>query len=176
MVREDLANFPRYPVPAGHSVRWHQPGDDELWLAIWAAAESRIAITPELFQHEFGQDLELLGDRQFFLLDSAGAPIGTATAWFDDDYHGWPFGRVHWVAIVPQAQGQGLSKSMMTITLERLREMGHTRACLTTSTSRLAAINLYTGFGFVPAVHTEEDRNVWLQLQPHVKQELRLGE
>ena len=175
MVREDLERFPHYPVPTCYSVRWHRSGDEELWREVWGAAESRISITPELFEGEFGHTRELLGDRQFFLLDAAGEAIGTATAWFDADYHGQPFGRVHWVALVPRAQGQGLSKSIMTITLEQLRKLGHVRACLTTSTSRLAAINLYREFGFVPGTHTEDDLAVWRQLQPHLKRKLRLA-
>ena len=116
MVRENLEGIPSYPLPAGHSVRWHKPRDEELWLAVWAAAERHFAITPEPFQREFRKSRELLGDRQFFPLDAAGGAIGTATAWFDESYHGQPFGRVHWVAIVPQMQGPALSKSMMTIT------------------------------------------------------------
>ena len=173
MIRNNLDGIPRYPLPAGYSVHWYKPGDEELWLAIWVAAERHFAITPELFQREFEKGRELLGDRQFFLLDAAGSAIGTATAWFDESYHGRPFGRVHWVAIVPQIQGQGLSKSMMTITCERLRELGHARACLGTSTAKLAAINLYSSFGFVPDIHSEEDLNAWRELEPHLKRKLQ---
>ena len=174
MIRNNLNGIPRYPLPAGYSVHWYKPGDEALWLAIWVAAERHIAITPELFQREFEKGRELLGDRQFFLLDAAGGAVGTATAWFDESYHRRPFGRVHWVAILPQMQGQRLSKPMMTITCERLRELGHARACLGTSTARIAAINLYSSFGFVPDIHSEEDLNAWRELEPHLKRKLRL--
>ncbi len=168
MIRQNLEGLPHHPLPSHYSVRWYQPGDEELWLAIWVPAEKYFAITPELFQSEFGASRELLGDRQFFLLDEKGEAIGTATAWFDKNYQGQSFGRVHWVAITPEMQGLGLSKPMMAITCRWLRELGHLRACLGTSTARLAAINLYCQFGFRPDIQTEEDLNVWRELEPHL--------
>lgn len=164
MVRQDLERIPFHPLPPGYSVRWHRPGDRALWVAIWAAAEKRLAITCQLYAKEFGADRALLADRQFFLLDGQGEAVGTATAWFGGPGRGREMGRIHWVAIVPALQGRGLSKPMMTIACERLRELGHRQAWLGTTTDRIAAVCLYRGFGFVPETRTAADRAAWREL------------
>ena len=69
--------------------------------------------------------------------------------------------RVHWVAIVPDHQGKGLAKPLLTAICNRLVEIGHDRAYLTTNTVRLPAINLYLAYGFEPEIDTDEDRRVW---------------
>ena len=175
MVQVDLDRVPQYPLQHSYSVRWYRPGDEELWAAIWTAAgdghhETRL----EQHQRQFAESPDQLPSRQFFLMNNSGQPVGTSTAWFDESYHGQPFGRVHWVAIVPEHQGRGLSKPLMTITCNRLRELGHERACLGTQTSRIAAINLYSEFGFVPDIRCQEDLVVWRQVQPHLKRDLVL--
>jgi GNAT superfamily N-acetyltransferase len=136
MIRENLANIPQFRLPSGFTVRWFREGDMALWLQI----------------HRF-------------LIDNQGRAIGTATAWFDDNYNGRRYGRVHWVAIVPDMQGKGLAKPLMTIICNCLRELGHDRAYLTTSTKRFPAINLYYQFGFVPEIKDSQDRAVWDELE-----------
>src|SRR6266478_805633 len=101
MIRQDLETIPEFHVPAGFALRWYQPGDEAFWLAIHKLADHHNQITPELFSDQFGTDPILLAERQCFLLDSSGHKIGTASAWFDDNFDGARIGRVHWVALVP---------------------------------------------------------------------------
>ncbi|MCD6291766.1 MAG: GNAT family N-acetyltransferase [Anaerolineae bacterium] len=169
MVREHLDDIPDYPPPPGYLIHWYEPGDEKHWLNIHLVADKYSTITPELYVREFGRDPQLLHKRQFFLLSPTGAAIGTATAWFDDDYQGLPYGRVHWVAIVPEMQGRGLGKVLMTTVCKRLRALGHDRAYLVTSTARIPAINLYLQFGFMPHIRSEEDLRVWQALRPRLK-------
>src|SRR6266436_1061974 len=164
MIREDLENMAEFPVPAGFTLRWHQPGDEAFWLTIHEVADHYNRITPELFAHQFGNDPFLLGQRQCFLFDSSGHAIGTASAWFDDNFDGGRIGRVHWVALLPQCQGRKLSKPLMTAVCRRLRELGHDRAYLTTKAARKPAIQLYLRFGFVPLIRNEMERAVWGQV------------
>ena len=179
MVRENLNNIPEHALPAGYSVRWYQPGDEKEWLAIHTAADTHNHITSELYARAFGGAEDLLKERQCFLIDSNDRAIGTATAWFHEskcgnskpgssrgneaptisdfgfrisNFNGASWGRVHWVAIVPEQQGRGLAKPLMTVVCHRLRELGHTHAYLTTSRARVVAINLYRTFGFVPMI------------------------
>jgi len=166
MERPTLDDLPDCPLPSGFSTRWFRPGDDKTWIDIHDKAEKHVEISPEVFSLEFGSDWELLGRRQCYLLDSASQAIATATAWFDDDYHGQPYGRLHWVAVVPEYQGRGLAKPLLKTVLRRMRELGHEKAYLRTSTARPVAVNLYKRFGFVPALRSEEDRAVWQQLNP----------
>jgi len=148
MIREHLRDLPRLELPAGFALRLYQPSDEAHWLRIHLAADLLQPITPDLFASQFGSDPGLLADRQFYLLAPGGEVIGTATAWFKDNFEGRRFGRIHWLAIIPEFQGRGLSKPLLSATCHRLRELGHDCAYLTTSLSRPAAIHLYRSFGF----------------------------
>src|SRR5207248_4802613 len=99
----------------------------------------------------------LLVERQCYLLNAFGQAIGTGTAWFNDNFEGKSFGRVHWLAILPEFQGRGLGKPLLTAICSRLRDLGHERAYLTTSTQRIPAIRLYLRFGFVPLIRDEPE-------------------
>ena len=174
MVREHLDGIPQHALPSGFTIRWYRPGDEAHWVAIHRLADRYNVITPERFTREFGRDPERLRQRQCFLLSPRGEVIGTATAWFDDDFRGRRYGRVHWVAIVPAMQGRGLSKPLMSVVCERLRALGHDRAYLTTSTARIPAINLYLQFGFAPYIRGSEDRRIWQALRARLKEPLAL--
>jgi len=150
MIRENLGNIPDYPVPPPYTIRWYRPGDEEAWLRIEREAEKYFPIEDDLFEKQFGEYPDLLPERQCFICNSEGNEIGTATAWFYNDESGKSYGLVHWVAIIPQEQGKGLGKPLMSAVCNRLKELGYERACLNTSTGRIPAINLYQKFGFVP--------------------------
>jgi len=166
MLRNRLDNIPAFALAAGFSWRWYRPGDETHWLRIHRFADPESEITADLFARRFGSDSNLLAQRQCYLQDTRGDLIGTATAWFDDDFLGARFGRIHYVAIVPGFQGRGLSRPLMSVVCQRLRELGHDRAYLATSTTRIAAINLYLSFGFVPLICSEEEAAAWRGICP----------
>jgi ribosomal protein S18 acetylase RimI-like enzyme len=161
MVRDNLEGIPEFAMPAGYSLRWYQPGDEENWFLIQAAADQFNEITRELFQRQFGSDQRLLAMRQCYLVDAQGKAIGTGSAWFNDNFEGEKFGRVHWVAVAPEYQRRGLGKAILTAVCRALRELGHERAYLTTETVRLRAIGLYLKFGFVPLIRSELEQELW---------------
>ena len=169
MIRRDLESLPYWPLPEGFSIRWYRPGDVEAWVRIHKEADFYNESTPGLYQEAFGNDETLLAKRQAFLCYDSGRQIGTAGAWFDDDYHGERFGRVHWVAIEPQYQGRGLSKPLASEICRRLVELGHERAYLTTATVRIPAINLYLQFGFEPDIRSDEDERAWSAIRGQLK-------
>jgi GNAT superfamily N-acetyltransferase len=169
MIRETLANIPVYSLPPGYALHWYQPGDESCWAAIQAAADRYNEITPELFAQQFCAADARLEERQCYLLDPAGGAIGTATAWVDDLSGDPAAGRIHWVAIVPAAQGRGLAKPLMTAVCQRLRALDHRTAYLTTSMARPVAIGLYLKFGFVPVLNDDEDRAHWQRLQEYLR-------
>ena len=164
----DLIATPRFELPEGIRARPYRQGDEPLWLKIQGAADRYNEITLELFRRQFGWDPSPLEERQLYLCSSAGEHIGTATAWFDPAYRGERWGRVHWVAIVPEWQGRGLGRALMSLTCQRLIELGHRRAFLTTSTARLPALNLYLQFGFLPEIRGESDRDAWRRMEPYL--------
>jgi len=148
MVCLTLSDTPHFSLPAEYAIRTYRPGDETAWAAIQNEADDYNAITPALFEQAFGSDQALLEARQLYLLDKSGREIGTSTAWFGDDEWGNAYGRVHWVAIVPEFQGRGLAKPLMSATCAALKEAGHERAYLTTDLKRVVALNLYRKFGF----------------------------
>lgn len=169
MVRADLAGVPQFDVPAPCAVRAYRPGDAEAWRRIQTASDAYGTFPPGRFEQQFGRDERVLAARQLYLCDGTGEAIGTMTAWLGeaDAWRGW--GRVHWVAVVPACQGRGLSKPLMALTLNRLRELGHERAYLTTATVRPPAINLYLRFGFLPHVQGASDVRAWRLVAPRLR-------
>jgi len=164
MARDNLESIPEFALPQSYSLRWYEPGDEAVWMRIQLRADTLNQITAELFEQQFGSDNALLAMRQCYLMNAEGAEIGTATAWFKNDFEGRNFGRVHWVAIVPEYQGRGLAKPLMTAICRRLCELGHARAYLSTSSARVKAIRLYLRFGFKPLIRSVEEREVWGEL------------
>ncbi len=149
MIRYDMDGIPFYPLPENYSIRAYAPGDENAWVELQKRADKFNKIDLELFHKSFGYDKNILVQRMLFLLNSGKKIIGTASAWFDNDYDGGKYGRIHWLAIHPDYQGKGLSKPLLSATCQKLVELGHDKAYLTTSSARIPAINLYLKFGFI---------------------------
>jgi GNAT superfamily N-acetyltransferase len=157
MVRADLLDLPRYPLPPGYGIRWHQPGDEPAWAALQAPFYDPGAITAGSFGEWFGTDAAAHEQRIAYLIDPAGRPAGTAAAWTYDGFRSPEWGRLHWVAMAGEQQGQGLSKPLLSAVLQRMVDLGHTAAYLTTDVSRPVAVALYRRFGFVPLAGGREE-------------------
>jgi GNAT superfamily N-acetyltransferase len=164
MIRENLEEIPQFDLPAGFKLRSHLPGDQARWMEIHIKADRYNTITPNLFQEQFGSDPAQLKERQCYLIAPDGGVIGTATAWFGKDNGANGLGRVHWVALLPEFQGRGLSKALLQEICMRLRALGHTGAYLSTCAERKPAIGLYLRFGFKPWIHNEQEREIWEKL------------
>jgi GNAT superfamily N-acetyltransferase len=165
MVRPDLGDLPVVLPPPGFALRLYHSGDDETWKRIHDEAERFHAVSLALFWREFGEAEAELPRRQLFLCDPEGREVGTATAWFTDDYRGRPWGRIHWVAVSEKHQGRGLGRALVSAVCQRFKELGHTRAYLTTESVRVPAINLYLSFGFRPELKHDGDRREWETLR-----------
>ena len=168
MIRENFDEITCFELPPSFSINWYEPGQEKSWVEIQRSADQYNTITLELFDREFNRNTESLAQRQCFLIDMHGTAIGTGTAWFDN-HNGLPYGRLHWVAIVPKMQGLGLAKPLLTTLCQRLRELGHRRAYLTTSPERIPAINLYLEFGFAPEIKDIHDSEVWDDIQNNIR-------
>jgi GNAT superfamily N-acetyltransferase len=175
MLRASLDDFPQFSLPHPFTIRWYQKGDELHWLAMKARSDPFHQADLAYYRNTYGAHADLLPERQAFLCDQAAQPIGTTTAWFED-FSGQPYGKVNWVFIVPEAQGQGLAKPLLSVIGQRLRLLGHTRALLYTLTSRLPAIHLYQTFGFVPCVRHAADRTAWNDINQHLRIPFRANE
>ncbi|MBI3957924.1 MAG: GNAT family N-acetyltransferase [Chloroflexi bacterium] len=170
MERAHLSDIPDYPLPDGYTLHWYEPGDEKHWLVVQRAAEEYLSISPELFVDQYGKNTQQLHQRLFFLRAASGATIATSASWFTRGDPTSPVGRIHWVAITPEYQGRGLGNPLMSIACQRLRQLGHTSARLTTSTARIPAINLYLKFGFRPIDFERTGQAVWRRLQNYLKE------
>jgi GNAT superfamily N-acetyltransferase len=150
MVRDDVANFPLYVLPAGYHFRMYREGDDATWNYLQEAAEPFFKVTPELFVREYGEHLDVLPDRMFFVESETGEAAASISAWWEHDRNN-PLerGRIHWVVVHPNHQRRGITKPMMTRAMQRLAA-SHPSAMLGTSTGRTWAIKVYLDFGFYP--------------------------
>ena len=148
-------NFERIesrPFPSGYSLRSFQPGDERHWADIeQRAGEFRtIADGMAAFDREFRPHHNRLNSRMLFLVDANGEPIGTTTAW-QGEHDGRQMGRIHWVAIVPDHQGNGLARPLVAAAFERIAQDDN-EAYLTTQTWSWRAVALYRSFGFVEVI------------------------
>ncbi|RIK38397.1 MAG: hypothetical protein DCC57_20940 [Chloroflexi bacterium] len=150
MVRDDMQGFPLYELPPGYQFRTYQPGDDVTWTRLNQAAEPFFEVKPELWQSQFGGDVDALPGRMFFVTTGSGEVVGSITAWWEKERaNPGERGRIHWVMVHPAHQGRGLSKPMMTRAMQRLAE-SHPAAVLGTSSGRIWAVKVYLDFGFLP--------------------------
>lgn len=150
MLRDHMRAIPAFDCPPGYRIRTYVPGDEYNWARIETLAGEFRSQEAALqrFQQFYGPSLEKLADRGFFLENSQGEAIGTATAWFGE-FAGAERGRVSWVAIIPAEQGKKLAKPLLSAVLQRLAQE-HSSAFLTTQTTSYPAINLYLSLGFAP--------------------------
>ena len=169
MVRDTLDGLPKALLPAGYALRSYRAGDRGAWLRIHTLAEHDRPVDADIYEQQFDADDSVRGGRPFFLLDDAGLEIGTASAWYGDEARGKDWGRVHWVAIVPQHQGKGLAKPLLSFVCEKLIEHGHHNAYLGTWDVKIPAINLYLLYGFMPEILNSQDQAVWDDLRSKCK-------
>ena len=137
MVRPHMNDIPQFAFPDGFSGRPMLAGEGALWTDIQRDAEPYHAISDDLFALNFGADLAATTWRCFFIVDSRGVAAGTLSAWYDRNFKGGDWGRIHWVAVRPAYQRRGLARAALTFAMGRLAQW-HARAMLTTEASAWA--------------------------------------
>ena len=174
MLRLHVDAIPQYPLPTGYHMRLFRPGDRETWIGIMRLSEPTVeGDWGATFDHEFGHDLPAMARRGSFLVAPDGRAVGAITAWRLRRYLGLPWGRIHWVAIVPGHRGKGLSRCLMTSAMERLGALGHRRAMLETQTHRIPAIRTYLRFGFLPDMSYGDAARAWRLVRRGVRRGVR---
>lgn len=142
---------PIQPVQSdNYSLRSYQAGDERHWARIETSVGEfdNEAEALAYFEKEFMPEQAQLGQRMFFALDQSGTPVGTATAWKKAKQDGTPVPLVHWVAVMPRAQRQGIARGLVTQVVSVL-EAANEPMYLHTQTWSHAAITLYQQLGFV---------------------------
>lgn len=173
MTRADLKDIPEYSVPAGFRLRLFQEGDEATWARVETAAGEFTSETQaiERFNSEFGPHLAEFAKRCVFIENEVGRIIGTATAWYgslatDEEV----IGRIHWVSIIPEYQGKGLSKPLLTVAMKILAKY-HATAYLTSQTTSYKALNMYQQYDFAPVIRDEQDAEAWAIVEAVLKKD-----
>lgn len=163
MVRNDLLNIPKHVLPAEFKIRLFEKGDEHNWARIETSVgefkDEQTAL--EHFTKEFGAHLDDMTMRCLFIDNEAGEAIATTTAWYGDLHgDGEIAGRIHWVGVIPDYQGQKLSKPLLSAAMNILARH-HQAAYLTSQTTSYQAINLYLNYGFDPLLTTPSCGEAW---------------
>jgi len=163
MFRPHMRDIPRAEFPGGYGIRPMTLDDIGLWTDIERDAEPWFPIGSDEFRHVFGDELAAVGRRCFIITDSRGLGVGTISAWYDREYRGGQWGRIHWLAVRPAHQRKGLARAGLALAMRKLAQW-HDRAMLATQTRREGAIRLYLDFGFVPDLADSGARAAWGEL------------
>ena len=158
-LEQDLDDIKEIGLPPEYHYEYYTSGDRDIWIAIeksakeFAGREEGEAAWDRYFA---GQEKEL-ENRMFFVSDSSGRKLATATAYYDihtgdDGGNGW----LHWVAVHSDAQGLGLSKPLITHVLAHMKKLGYKKAVIPTQTYTWLACKLYLDLGFVPMKENAE--------------------
>ncbi len=149
MIRSHLDDIPTFPFPSGFGIRPMTKEDIGLWTDIQRDAEPYLSIKDDTFASEFGDHPEAIQWRCFIVTGPDGRGVGVVSAWYNRDFRGQDYGRVHWIAIRPPCQGMGLGKAALSYVMHKLAQW-HERAYLVTHAKRTAAVKMYLNFGFEP--------------------------
>ncbi|MBR3563784.1 MAG: GNAT family N-acetyltransferase [Clostridia bacterium] len=150
MKRKAGTPIPAYSLPEGYSIVHYRKGDEKDWARIemsvleFDSEESAL----KKFREQILWAEKEVERRTLFLLSPEGKKIGTSMIWWE--YSGvrrdpW----VSWVSIMPEYQGKGLSKALISYLMNMAVEIeGDRDFYLHTQTWSHRAIKLYEKFGF----------------------------
>jgi GNAT superfamily N-acetyltransferase len=168
MLFDDLSQTSKYDLPEGYSYRYFDGSQNDIdqWAEIVHSSGDAKTLDDAYngFNTYLADYIEQLNNRIIFVLDSNTKPVGTSTAFFivkpqpglpkiSEDALELPkevTGHLHWVAIREENKGKGLSKPMITRTMEIMEELGHKSAFLHTQTPSWLACKIYLDLGWKP--------------------------
>jgi GNAT superfamily N-acetyltransferase len=163
LLEQSLDEIKEIELPSAYHYENYTPGDREVWIAIEKSAKEFASYEAgeAAWSKYFAGHEEDLKNRMFFVTDSSGRKLATATAYYniytgDDGKTGW----LHWVAVHSDAQGQRLSKPLITHVLAHMKKLGYSRAVIPTQTNTWLACKLYLDLGFVPIKENAERNRV----------------
>lgn len=170
MTHPDLTQIQQVDFPAGYHMRFYQGAEDiDKWVKIQQISDPFITPTAEHFNNSMPGTTEFRSKRIMFLVNPVGQDIGSITAWQTTKLSKNEIGQIHWVAILPSAQGQRLAIPMTIAACQRIVDLGHTKACLSTNTRRIPALNLYAKLGFRPMFQAIDQKEAWAKIALLIK-------
>ena len=173
MIKHDVDNYPRFPLPEGFYITGYKPGLEKQWAEIEYVQQCMESPekAEEIFRSEFMSKPEWIYDRCLFVVDGKNDKVAAVTSlWLGELVPGELHSRVHWVATREEYQGLGLIKAIFTYIMDLYHKLGDKGYIyLTTQSQSYVAINIYKKFGFEPylgELHTEgfdleEHKKAW---------------
>ena len=174
MIRENLLDIPQYTLPKEFKIRLFEKGDELHWANIETKVDEfkdeKAAL--ERFKNEFGEHIDEMVKRCLFIENEDGEKIATTTAWYgklEDDQD--IMGRIHWVGVVPEFQGQKLSKPLLSAAMNLLATK-HSKVYLTSQTTSYQAINMYLKYGFKPLIINPTCLEAWALMEKKLNRKI----
>ena len=149
----ELKNIPEYALPKGYRFVNYSEGDKAAWIDIELSCGEVLSKEhgEECWARYYAGKESELPDRMIFIENEAGEKIATATAFYDIHGNTVPGeGQLHWVGIKKEEQGKGLSKPLITHTLNLMKDLGYNRTKIHTQTNTWLACKVYSDLGFQP--------------------------
>lgn len=162
-LQHDLEEIPDFKLPEGFKFVCYRKGYEEQWARILVETGEFAGENDALkrFGKEFSSKKDL--DRYMFFIEKEdGELVATATAW-RGMINETLVGRVHWVDILPEHQGFGLGRPLISACMKMIRE-NHESAYLKTDHRREAAIRLFLKMGWRPMIVKPAEKVVWRNL------------
>ncbi len=148
MLCSDLSGFSLHKdLSDQYYFRNYKIGESGIWAEIVTSAGEFNSLNDALnrFDKEFSKNESEFSNRTIFIIHKdSGLPIGTASAWYDNNK---AEGRLHWVSIRKEYQGRGLARPLIYKAVSLLKGL-HKSAYLTTQESSWKAIKIYEDCGF----------------------------
>ena len=100
-------------LPAGYSFKNYQISDEKAWAKLEYdigdfASEDE---AEKYFLSEYGQNIDDVKERCFFVADEQGQIVGSCIAWKDGRGNG-EVSSLHWLVVSPFCQGQKIGKAL----------------------------------------------------------------
>lgn len=137
-------------LPENFQLRKFQTGDERAWGAL----EHTIGDFPSCdlaeryFAATYCKDRAEAEKRCFFAVNADRKIVGTCTAW-RDNRGGETVSSLHWLAVDPAYQGQGLGKALCQKTMEFFQNAGEFPVYIHTQPWSCKAVFLYLRQGFI---------------------------
>ncbi len=144
------------PAP-GYTIRTYQDGDEQAFLHLMSLSDF-----DPWDEEKLTYNINIvIPDGWFFAVDSNGQIVATAMG--QHNYSGLsPFtGDVGWVFCHPDHRGHALSLALCARVTQRFLKADYTKIQLHTEYYRLPAIKTYLKLGYVPAIASSEDAELW---------------
>ena len=168
MEKTDTREYPRHGLPAGYVFSCYRPGFEKQWASLQYevgqcdSIEEAEGIFKGTFMAPPGlrpppsqakgalPEEEALAKKTIFVFDEEHNLVGTGAIW-DGNHFGMTLQRLHWIAVAPKHQGQGIAKAIVSRLLDLYNGLGYDGYIyLTSQTWSWRALKLYMGFGFRP--------------------------